>query len=100
LNDLITAMDEIFVVTQDYGYRSAVPHAGTGGFFSLLRTHRYLHFGSVGNLEDPAGVEDDVSLSESENGRGTLDLDTIEWLAPGAMFWVSGCSWTWLDNQP
>lgn len=101
LNGMITAMDEIFAMTRDYGYLPATPGALTGETFTLHRLRRYLHYASNGTLEDPAGVEDDVALSEDADiSRGTLDLDTIDWLAPGAMFYVNGCSRVWLDDQP
>lgn len=101
LNGLLTAMDEIFATTRDYGYQHATNYIGTGGKATLFKHARYLHFGSNGTLEDPAAVEDDVTLSEDpDTGRGTVDLDDIDWLATGAMFYVHGCNRVWMDNTP
>lgn len=101
LNGLITAMDEIYAVRRDYPFLIATPYASTGETFTLYKQRRYLHFGSTGTLEDPTGVEDDITLSEDADiGRGTLDLESVDWLAPGAMFYVNGCSWCWLDDEP
>lgn len=101
LNDMITAMDEVYAKTRDYPLRFAVNHADNGETFTIFKRGRYLHFGSNGTLEDPANVEPDVTLTEDADiERGTLDLDTIDWLATGSMFYVRSVSWVWLDNYP
>lgn len=100
LNSIIAAMDEVFGITRDYGYQTATPYIGTGGTATLFKFSRFLHFGSNGALKDPTGVEPDISLNENtETERGTLDLDTVEWLGTGAMFLVTGCNRIWMDNK-
>lgn len=67
--------------------------------FSVLHTWRYLHFTSTGALVDPAGVEDEIGLSEDETGRGVLDLDGT-WVAYGAVYHVRGVSACIEDWEP
>lgn len=101
LNAMITAMDEIYAVRRDYPLSVGVAPAPLGGVYTVFKRGRYLHFGSNGTLEDPANVEPDITLTEDADiERGTLDLDTIDWLATGSMFYVRSVSWVWLDNYP
>lgn len=69
--------------------------------FCLVHAYRYLHFTSSGSLVDPAGLQQEVGLSEDgESGHGVLDLDSVGWLAYGALYWVTGVSACVEDYEP
>jgi len=61
--------------------------------FGVMHCYRYLHFGSVGQLVDPFGVQEPTSLSEGEDGHGVLDLDSLGWLNYGRRYEVTGVTW-------
>lgn len=61
--------------------------------FCLRHTYRYLHFTSTGQLVDPTGARDPVGLSEdADTNKGVLDLESLGWLAYGALYTVTGVS--------
>ena len=68
--------------------------------FGIMHCYRYLHFGSQGALVDPTGVQDDVSLSDSGEGHGVLDLDSLGWLGYGRRYEVTGVTWCQEDVEP
>ena len=99
LDKCITALQEVETATGAVGVRYACP-IRSEAIFNLIRTRRYLHFRSNGLLSDPAGVADEITLSEnSETGRGTLDLDTT-WIAYGVRFVCEGINAIWHDDEP
>lgn len=65
----------------------------------LVHSKRYLHYVSTGEIIDPAGVGEAVSLS-SPNAVDTYDLDEITWLLPGKLYQIVGCSCAFEDNLP
>ena len=60
--------------------------------FTLQRRHRFLVFKSNGTIEDPAGLNDPVSLSEGDDEFTVKDLDQIDWLVEGTWYRVTGVS--------
>ena len=61
--------------------------------FCIRHTYRYLHYTSVGELVDPAGLRDNVALSEDDEiNKGVLDLESLGWLSYGAIYYVTGVS--------
>jgi hypothetical protein len=54
------------------------------------------------SIIDPAGVQDSIGLTRTTNAEpfAAYDLDTVDWLAPGAMFYVSEADVVWLDDEP
>lgn len=79
----------------------AKPWDGAGSVWHFIYNHRWLLYDSTGQLEDPAGVEDDVSLPdpETEGELGVFDLTTVEWLAPGMLYRVTGCAVAWERSE-
>lgn len=73
---------------------------GSEATFYLLHCYRYLHFQSNGEIIDLAGIGKTVSLSEGDDGYGVLDLETVGWLAYGALYKVTGVSVCCEDWEP
>lgn len=80
----------------------AAEWGGAGSSWIFLHVHRWLLYDSTGTLSDPAGVEDDVSLPDPETPGelGVLDLNTVDWLAPGMFYNVTGCAVAWERSEP
>ena len=71
--------------------------------WAFYKTKRYLHYRRNGStsalLIDPAGVEDDISLSGTGDAFGTYDLDSIGWLTPGGLLLGYEFDAIWLDDE-
>lgn len=82
--------------------RGAVESAGSGSAFGLIHQHRWLLYNSTGELIDPRGVYDAVALGDAEEAGqiGQLDLDTVEWLAVGMFYRVTGCAFAFERVEP
>lgn len=78
----------------------AGPIERSEGKFTLHRQRRYLVFKSQGDLVDPTGANPSVSLSEQEGEYTSLDLDSVEWLAYGMEYRVTGVSTCYEDDLP
>jgi len=75
----------LFVAKRDNG--------GDGVTFTLQKRFRWLHYiiasaKDNGELQDPAGVQDNVVLDKGDGGWIVLDLNTITWLTPGKLYFV------------
>jgi hypothetical protein len=75
------------------------PHHRSEAVFTLFHTRRYLVFGSQGQLIDPTGINEPISLS-TEEAYGSRDLDEVAWLAYGMMYVVTGVSTALEDDAP
>ena len=74
-----------------YGPRPCVREVGTGEQVTFTHRHRWLHYKSTGTIIDPAGIEPDIDLSNpSDSWVNVYDLDSIAWLAYGALYYVEG----------
>jgi hypothetical protein len=75
---------------------------GSGSSWTFLHVHRWLLYDSTGQIEDPAGIEDDVSLADppTPGELGVKDLNTVDWLAPGMLYRVTGCAGAWERSEP
>lgn len=78
----------------------AGPIERSEGKFTLRHMRRHLVFKSQGQLEDPTGANPPVSLSEQEGEYTSLDLDSVEWLAYGMEYRVTGVSTCYEDDLP
>jgi hypothetical protein len=66
--------------------------------YSFIHRKRFLWFRSSGAIvdplrfADPAGLagEDDITISETETDYGIYDLDSVNWLVYGALYFVTG----------
>ena len=71
--------------------------------WAFYKTKRYLHYRRNGStsalLIDPAGVEDDISMSGTGDAFGTYDLDSIGWLTPGGLLLGYEFDAIWLDDE-
>lgn len=91
LNKVGTSLTEAHGLLGDAG---AVPlcYERSEAVFYAVHTHRFLHFGSSGSVQDVAGVGEDVSISEGDNHHGVHDLDSIAWLGYGMLYRIVGVS--------
>ena len=78
----------------------AGPVERSEGTFTLRRVRRYLVFKSQGELVDPTGANAPTSLGEQEGEFTSLDLDSVEWLAEGMEYRVTGVSTCYEDDLP
>jgi hypothetical protein len=62
---------------------------------SLRHFFRYLIYSGTGTIEDPAGLGDDVSLSDSGTDTGIYDLDSVSWLYRGKFYRAEGDGLLW-----
>ncbi len=94
LNAFSDTLDAIHAVLGDASRNYAVPANISEAVFTLVHRFRYLWFNSVGQIVDPTGVGDPVSISEGEDGSGTkFDLDGVSWLVYGMIYSVTGVAW-------
>ncbi len=91
LNAIADALDDGHAALGDYGTSPGCAK-GSIATFHIVHSQRYLHFSSVGTLEDITGTFPDVNLSESDTGVGALDLDGVGWLLYGGLYRVAGVS--------
>lgn len=59
--------------------------------FNIVHKRRWLIYKSTGQITDPNGVFDPVDLPDSDP-INVYDLDTVDWLLPGMVYHVIGCS--------
>ena len=64
----------------------------------LVHKRRWLIYKSTGAITDPNGVHDAVSLPDPD-AINVYDLDTVDWLIPGARYQVIGCSVCFEDEN-
>ena len=107
INSYATLLDESQIVLGLVGYQIASlyrPYDHPS--WSVFKTRRYLHYMRNGGLPasiiDPAGVQDSIGLTRTTSTEpfAAYDLDTIDWLAPGGLFYVSEADVVWLDDEP
>lgn len=71
----------------------AQEYGGAESSWLFRRKFRWLLYSSTGELVDPFGVEDAVTLSDAPGTYGLVDLDTVSWLAGGRFYGVTGCTY-------
>jgi hypothetical protein len=106
LNGLADALDDIATAMGAVAESWAVPYAvsRSGGVehgeeFWMMHTHRYLHYIGAGTMRDQALAQDEITLSDA-GGAGLLDLWSISWLYPGALYRVIGVDVCMEDVDP
>lgn len=100
LNLYATALTETHDSLGDYAVQELTLKVSEAQF-CVVHTRRYLHYTSNGKLVDPAGLRDEIGLSEDGgSGHGVLDLESLGWLAYGALYWVTGVSACAEDYEP
>ena len=100
-----TVLNEAYAIMGAVGWQFATIDAQVGQHpqWAFYKTKRYLHYRRNGStsalLIDPAGVEDDISLSGTGDAFGTYDLDSIGWLTPGGLLLGYEFDAIWLDDE-
>mgnify|MGYP000850450158 FL=1 len=104
LNTYDTVLDAAYTVLNTVPWQHAITFDTVDHpQWTVRKTKRYLHYIRAGatsaTLKDPAGVYDDTSLSTDSDGYGSLDLDGVDWLAPGGTFVLHECDTVWIDDE-
>jgi hypothetical protein len=104
LNKYKTVLDAVEAITDVIPWHHAITYKTVDHpQWTLRKTKRYLHYirngSTAATLKDPASVYDDTSLSTDSTGYGSLDLDSVDWLAPGGTFYVHEADTLWLDEE-
>lgn len=92
MNKYSTTLDAIHAIWKDSAINLATIAGISSSHFTFVHSTRYLWFRSTGLLKDPAGIEDDISLSDPDRPT-RYDLDSISWLVYGSTYYVTGVSW-------
>lgn len=72
--------------------------------WTVYKQRRYLHYMRNGGLQasiiDPSGEFPNTSLTRTTNETpfASFDLDTLDWLAPGGLFYVDEADVVWMSD--
>lgn len=66
----------------------------------FIHRFRWLWVSGPATIEDPAGVEDDVSIGAGDTEPTRYDLKSVSWLYPGKLYRVTGCSYSLETRSP
>ena len=105
LNKYKTVLDSVYAILYDVPWHFPATYRTVDHpQWTIRKTKRYLHYVRAGSrsatLEDPGGVYETLTLStDRSTGYGSLDLDTVDWLAPGGKFTVHEADTVWLDDK-
>lgn len=91
LNEYSTALESAHDTLGDLGGWSPAMEHNSEAVYLVLHTNRYLHFVSNGEITDLTGANVE-EISEDEDGSGVFDLDTLDWLTYGQLYYVTGVS--------
>lgn len=93
------SLNAIYAILGDaltsFAIAHAVPAEDNDAQYHVHR-NRWLWFLSDGELHDPDDPLNDVTLTEDTEPT-VLDLRTIDWLYPGKLYQVTGCTWSMED---
>lgn len=68
---------------------------------SFLNVWRWLWYmsktGETATISDPAGVGDDVTLTDSDSAMAVYDLSGVSWLVTGGVYNLTGCQYACED---
>lgn len=90
----------IYAVAGDAKFQFATAANQSEATFVLVHRARWLFFSSNGAIVDPSGAGDTVTISEVDDTWTRYDLDTVDWLAYGQVYYVTGVSWCMEDEDP
>lgn len=97
------ALNAIHAITGDVlkAFPSAHVLAGVDNDYHVfVHRYRWLRYQSTGTIEDIADPTNNTQTL-SEDGEPTiLDLNTIDWLFPGKLYAVTGCTWAQEARDP
>lgn len=66
----------------------------------FVHRYRWLWVSGDATIEDPAGIEEDVSVSAGDTEPTRYDLRSVPWLHPGKIYRVTGCSYSLETRNP
>lgn len=90
LNKYKDGLDAIHAALGDYRINPAVSlRIDPVDSYYFVRRHRYLLYLGAGEIRDPMGVGEAVSLSAGVGGSWAVrDLSSIDWMVPGKLYQV------------
>lgn len=77
-----------------FPYNFATPYSqysDTQDFY-LIHKKKFLIYISSGVINDPTGVNEDITLSNDNDVFNSYDIDTVPWIFYGGLYRVIGCS--------
>jgi len=94
LQTYCTALDAIHERMGDallvYSSANLLPGEDNNHFF--IHRYRYLWFKGNGTLEDPTPGGETITLSDDDEPT-RYDLDGVDWIVQGKLYYVSDCVW-------
>lgn len=107
INSYANVVEDAYVAINNIGWQVAAIHRPYDHpRWSIYKHRRYLHYmrngGLAASINDPSGANDSVGLKRTTNSEpfATYDLDSIDWLAPGGLFYVDEADVVWQDDEP
>ena len=97
MNKYSDALNAIHDIVGDVlkAFPSAHVLAGVDNDYHVfVHRYRWLKFQSSGTIEDIADPTNNTQTLTEDTEPTILDLNTIDWLFPGKVYAVTGCTWT------
>lgn len=97
------ALDAIHAITGDVLKARPSAHALAGvdnDYHVFVHRYRWLKFQSSGTLEDIADPVNNTQTLTEDTEPTTLDLNTVDWMYPGKIYAVTGCTWAQETRDP
>lgn len=99
MNKFSDGLNHIHEIVASQAVRIAVP-IETDADFCLQHKHRWLHYKSSGAVEDLAQTETNSLTFDDDDWTAVFDLDTVDWLAYGDAYLVTGVTFAEEDVNP
>lgn len=103
LIQLVANLDAIYAVLGDnqrfYPAAAAVVGEDNDRAY-FVHLYRWLWVSGDATIEDPAGVETDVSVSGGDTEPTRFDTRAVSWLTIGKIYRVTGCSYSLETRDP
>jgi hypothetical protein len=97
------AENAIHDITGDRLYARPAAHALAGvdnDYHVFVHRYRWLWFQSNGTLEDIADPANNTQTLTEDTEPTLLDLNTVDWMYPGKIYAVTGCTYAMETRDP
>ena len=96
------ALDAIHAITGDVLKARPSAHALAGvdnDIHYFIHRYRWLYFQSSGSIEDPSDATHSITLTEDTEPT-VYDLNSVDWLYPGKIYYTNGVTWCAEHRDP
>lgn len=103
MNKYSDAQNAIHAITGDALRAYPAAHVLAGNdhdYHVFVHRYRWLFFQSNGTIEDIADPTNNTQTLTEDTEPTVLDLNTIDWLYPGKLYAVTGCTWAVESRDP